>query len=249
MSCFDFHSMSKLTIVWVELVIYAANQLDHSCKILTVKNTNTPFSVFLVELLYLLHSISCKSCSDRVLNLQPDDSWKLTGGCSLEVLVWKHWNVVEFVPLFQCNRCFAFSFLCFIFCRMNNCIQKHLIKAFYMWLMWLITSSVFISSDKFNSNVTGRSCIPSLSSDSILHVHQHISYGWRLMQTIHNYFFSCFEYFVILLIRNIIIHLLEKKPQKAMQLRWVLIIEQFYSVCRQPYCLHWKQGQESSSSC
>ena len=90
MSCFDFHSMSKLTIEWVELVVYAANQLDHSCKILTVKNTNLVF--FLVELLYLLHSISCKSCSARVLNLQPDDSGKLSegpGGCSLEALIWK----------------------------------------------------------------------------------------------------------------------------------------------------------------
>ena len=55
----------------------------------------------------------------------------------------------------------------------------------------LITSSVFISSRKFNSNVTGRSCIPSLTSDSLLHVYQHISYMWRLMQTIYTYFSYC----------------------------------------------------------
>ena len=94
MSCFDFHSMSKLTIEWVELVVYAANQL---VKIILVKysplKTPIPHLVFFfVELLYLLHSISCKSCSARVLNLQPDDSGKLSegpGGCSLEALVWK----------------------------------------------------------------------------------------------------------------------------------------------------------------
>ena len=77
MSCFDFHSMSKLTIEWVELVVNAANQLDHSCKILTVKNTNTPFrGVFLGRVAVLIAFNLLKSFSARVLNLKPDD-WKI----------------------------------------------------------------------------------------------------------------------------------------------------------------------------
>ena len=42
---FDCHFMSKLTIEWVELVVYAAKQ-EHSCEILIIKNTKTSFRFY-----------------------------------------------------------------------------------------------------------------------------------------------------------------------------------------------------------